>query len=342
VLGCLSGRIWRHAHPRCRDHSVRRVRVALRYHGHLGHGNTGANEAAHNSDKNFYRRTNMDLESFTGQLVRQAQGPREVCRGSDAADAHALRTCPLLTHPDGRRAGAAGVEGCAVTANGDDGPIVGAGEPILVGDGDGVKGPRGVRCLRGGEKDERAGPVGASAATGGAGTADGEGIEPVGGGEEAAAAAASAVPMPRRRSPDYLKRQTLCTLAPRPGLTALPALFGLLPNHKVPVLSTVEFCATLYCGTTSKPLLRALQHFPDDRSRYDANLFSVDMCVATTSGSSGDHTGLGAAVGDAAAGGVAAAVVSDCTCGSRGDTAGERTAKDEETHHAGEVRAIIL
>jgi len=325
---------------------LRHLLESIRYHGHLRHGNTGANEAAHKSDKNFYRRTNMALETFTGQLVRQAQGAREVGRRNDVADAHALRTCPLVTHPAGRRAGAADGHGCAETSNGDDGQIVGAGERSQGGDGDGVGGTRRVRSVRRGEgdedvRDEDVRPVGASAATSGAGSADGGGIERVGGGAGAVAAATPAVPKPRRRSPDYLKRKTLGTLAQRPGLTALPALFGLPPNHRVPVLSTVEFTATFDCGTTTKQLLRASPQFRDDRSWYDAILFTVDKGVATTNGSDGYNTGRGAAVGDDAAGGVASSVVSDGTGGSRGDDASGITTEAEATLHAGEVRAII-
>jgi len=67
---------------------------SIRYHGNLNNANTSANEAAHKADKKFYRRTNMEIATFTEQLVRQAQGAREVVRRHDAADA-----ATLLSHP---------------------------------------------------------------------------------------------------------------------------------------------------------------------------------------------------------------------------------------------------
>jgi len=35
---------------------------SIRFHGHLRHGNTSANEEAHKRDKKFYHRTNMAIE----------------------------------------------------------------------------------------------------------------------------------------------------------------------------------------------------------------------------------------------------------------------------------------
>jgi len=101
---------------------LRHLLESIRYHGNLRHGNTSSNEAAHKLDKQFYRRTNMAIETFTGKLVRQAQGAREVGRRNDVADAHALRTCALVPFPQDRRGGAAGGDGCAAPVDGNGGP----------------------------------------------------------------------------------------------------------------------------------------------------------------------------------------------------------------------------
>jgi len=70
---------------------------SIRYHGNLSNGNTSTNESAHKSDKKFYRRTNMVMTMFTVQLVRQAQGSREVVRKHNASDARALLSHPLVS-----------------------------------------------------------------------------------------------------------------------------------------------------------------------------------------------------------------------------------------------------
>ena len=90
------------------------VMDAIRYHGNLSTGNTADNEAAHKDDKPFYRRTNMNMATYTQQLVRQAQGAREIVRAHAAIDAEAFRTLPLVPPRTKRkRAGAAGVVGGA-------------------------------------------------------------------------------------------------------------------------------------------------------------------------------------------------------------------------------------
>jgi len=106
---------------------LRHLLESIRYHGNLRHGNTSSNEAAHKLEKQFYRRTNMAIETFTGQLVRQAQGARDVGRRNDVADAHALRTCALVTFPHDRRGSAAGGNGCAAPVDGNGGPSVRGG-----------------------------------------------------------------------------------------------------------------------------------------------------------------------------------------------------------------------
>ena len=355
---------------------LRHLLESIRYHGNLRHGNTSSNEAAHKLDKQFYRRTNMAIDTFTGQLVRQAQGAREVGRRNDVADAHSLRTCALVPLLQDRRGGTAGGGGCAAPADGNGGPSVRNGGRVRRGDDSvGTVGSRGgagaavggthtvgvdarrdvggvdsvggdagpefggqpsVGASGGGGARGGTGAVGGAAATRvGTPVEDGGGIEPgsvVGGAADAATAAAT---KPRRRSPDYLKRHTLGALALRPGLSPLPALFGLPPKHKVPVLSTVEFTATFDCGTTSKQLLRASPHFRDGTAWYDTILFSVDDEVGK------DHGGAAAAPTGPWAGGVTEAPIGVGADGRCGNDGGRSASGDEEALHVGEVRAII-
>eukprot|EP00170_Pyropia_yezoensis_P000903 contig_4138_g905 len=65
---------------------LRHVLDAIRMHGNLQNGNTGGNEAQHKEDKVFYRRTNKTIKSFTQQIVRQAQGSREVLKNLKTQD----------------------------------------------------------------------------------------------------------------------------------------------------------------------------------------------------------------------------------------------------------------
>jgi len=90
------------------------VMDAIKYHGNLSSGNTADNKAAHKDEKPFYRRTNMNMATYTQQLVRQAQGALEIVRAHAAIDADACRTLPLVpARTKRKRAGAAGVVGGA-------------------------------------------------------------------------------------------------------------------------------------------------------------------------------------------------------------------------------------
>jgi len=82
---------------------------SIRYHGSLSNGNTSANESAHKADKNLYRRTNMEIATFTEQRVRHAQGAGEVVRQHNAADAHAVLYHPLVPSKK-KRSGLSGLE----------------------------------------------------------------------------------------------------------------------------------------------------------------------------------------------------------------------------------------
>lgn len=59
---------------------LRHILDAIRLHGNLQNDNTSASEAQHKEDKVFYRRTNKTVAKFKQQIVRQAQGSREVLR----------------------------------------------------------------------------------------------------------------------------------------------------------------------------------------------------------------------------------------------------------------------
>lgn len=252
---------------------------SIRYHGHLKQGNTSSNEAAHKVDKKFYRRTNMAIETFTEQLVRQAQGAREVGRRNDAADANARPAFPLVPPLPGRctTRAATGLVGVAGAAS------------------DGVTPSMGGQTAGGGGN---VGPPSVSVAA-----------------------------KPRRRSPDYLKRQSIRTLSQRPGLSDLGVLFDLPPDRNVPVLSTVEFSAVFNCGTRSRQLLRAAPQFRDARPWYDCILFSVAP-PANDTGTADGGVSDGTDAGDQGDGG-------------GGDIAGSGINVPQEVLYVGEVRAII-
>lgn len=65
---------------------LRHVLDSIKLHGSLQNANTSGNEAQHKEDKVFYRRTNKRTASFTQQVVRQAQGSREVVNRINATD----------------------------------------------------------------------------------------------------------------------------------------------------------------------------------------------------------------------------------------------------------------
>ena len=92
------------------------VMGAIKYHGFLSTGNTSSNEAAHKDDKPFYTRTNMNLDTFTQQLVRQAQGAKEIGRTNAAADAEARRTLPVVSSLAERAASSAAAAAAALEA----------------------------------------------------------------------------------------------------------------------------------------------------------------------------------------------------------------------------------
>jgi len=236
---------------------------SIRFHGHLRHGNTSTNEAAHKMDKQFYRRTNMAIETFTGQLVRQAQGSREVGRRNDAADAIARQTLPVVPPCRPRRAAR-----------------VRTGASDMAAAADGELQASAVAPAVDREAAAAANDAGAPGAAAAAEAAGAPGAAARLGGHAGAAPAADAAGKPRsRRSATYLTRRTIGTLAQRPGLADIGTLFELPPQRNVPVLSTVEFPAQFNCGTKSNQLLRASPNFRDERPWYDAILFSVESSV---------------------------------------------------------------
>lgn len=100
---------------------LRHVLDAIKLHGNLQNANTSANEAQHKEDKVFYRRTNKTVANFTQQIVRQAQGSREIIRRIKSIDGHAVRSSPDAVPPEryARVDGAARRTGADAAADGD-------------------------------------------------------------------------------------------------------------------------------------------------------------------------------------------------------------------------------
>lgn len=79
---------------------LRHVLSSIKMHGNLTNGNTRANEGHHKLDKKFYRRTNKSIAKFTSQIVRQAQGTREVMARLKAEDAELRRAVAAANRRD--------------------------------------------------------------------------------------------------------------------------------------------------------------------------------------------------------------------------------------------------
>lgn len=88
----------------------------------------------------------------------------------------------------------------------------------------------------------------------------------------------------RARSANNLQSCTSGDLSLRPRLGALGQLFKLPPQHKVPVLTTVEFDATFDFQTRSTQPLRASPQFKNGQPWYDAILFELDAEKSTKDG----------------------------------------------------------
>ena len=288
------------------------VKDAIRYHGNLRVGNTADNEATHKDDKPFYRRTNMNLSTFTQQLVRQSQGARHVLRNNATLDAEAYRTLPLVPNPR-----ASGRQRAAVAAT-RDGTAASAAAAGSAGTN------RAASEVTASDRAPTAGGGGAvcaeavrAATSGGPGAAA----------DAAAAASINGAPstnQKRTRSANNLERSTIGDLSQRPGLRALGELFNLPSDRKVPVLATVEFDAVFDCQTRSKQLLRASPKFKTGKPWYDTILFTLDAEDHSKDGVHGNGGGLGESRnGSGASGGVADAGAA------------------ANVIHAGEVRAII-
>lgn len=65
---------------------LRHVLDAVRCHGNVSNGNTSSNESQHKEDKPYYMRTNRGFDTFTGQIVRHAQGTREILASHERAE----------------------------------------------------------------------------------------------------------------------------------------------------------------------------------------------------------------------------------------------------------------
>jgi len=204
---------------------LRHIFDAVRLHGNLRNGNKSANEAYHKTEKAFYGRTNKDFESFTHQLVRHAQGSREI-----VAKHIRKRKRAEGGGPDGDAADAVGAGADSAGAGGD---VEGAG-----GDMEGA----------GGDSARVDGDVYVPAACGpqpGPGTCS-----------RANEAAARADGVRGRRS-DYLHTETVAEICKRPGIAAAGDAMGLDPAAKVSVISLLSFTGRLDCNGLQQQLLYA-------------------------------------------------------------------------------------
>lgn len=84
--------------------------AAIKMHGNLANGNTSGNEAAHKTDKRFYRRTNRVNATFTAQIVRQSQGTQTLLARMAVKDRDAIHKDTL------RRARLSAARGGQLTA----------------------------------------------------------------------------------------------------------------------------------------------------------------------------------------------------------------------------------
>ena len=237
------------------------VKDAIRYHGNLRVGNTADKEAAHKDDKPFYRRTNMNLATFTQQLVRQSQGAREVLRKNAVLDAEAYRTLPLVPNPRGSRR-----QRVTVPGTGDGAAVVAAAAAEAA---ETVPNAAGVAA------------GGSTAPSGGRGGAMCEATSAVSRATDHALSTAGIGGAPsgkrqRARSANNLQWCKIGDLSQRPGLGAVGQIFKLPPESKVPVLAMVELDATFDCKTRTKQLLRAAPQFKNGKPWYDAILYTLD------------------------------------------------------------------
>jgi len=288
------------------------VMDAIRYHGNLRVGNTADNEAAHKDDKPFYRRTNMNLATFTQQLVRKAQGAREVTRKNAVLDSEAYSTLPLVPKrvTGGRKHDVAGGAAGAAT------PAATAAVDMM------AAAPAPRVASAGGDAAATSAPV-VGAPTGG--TIPAASVSAVASSSAGDVGRASL----KRRPTNNLKWSRIGDLSQRPGLAALGQLFKLSPERKVPVLATVGIDATFDCNTKSRQLLRASPHFKNNKPWYDSILFTLGASEEAKDG--GDNGG------DESAG-------ADGSANADGSGTGERDSNvgvPRAVVHAGEVRAII-
>ena len=286
---------------------------SIRYHGNLSNANTSNNEAAHKSDKKFYRRTNMEIATFTEQLVRQAQGAREVVRGHDAADAHALLCCPIVepmsrtgtdavptTGASGERTGSVGsaptgsggapesgastgdhvpaaTSDAGAAATGDDGAATTGDNRATATEGDRAAATEADRTAPTG--DNVGAPTGGGAAWTG-GMAAGNTSSLATGRAVRTTGAVTHPAAAQRRSAGNLKRVSISTLSKRPGLGLVGQLFKLRPEDTLPILTTVELSAVFDCGYRTKQLVRASPQFRTSKPWYDCIMYAVKTGVA--------------------------------------------------------------
>jgi len=204
---------------------LRHVLDAVRHHGNLRNGNTSANEGYHKADKAFYGRTNKDFETFTHQLVRHAQGSREII-------AQHLRTreCPAEDEPSGAASGegaSSEAAGVSSTAAAEGGSSSGVPAPALSSSGVDAYVPASCAPLPG--------PCARRRSTQVAPRADGG----------------------RGKRTDYLHTKSVGEICELPGMATAGEALGLPHEAQVSVLSRLSFTARLDCGGLRQQLLYA-------------------------------------------------------------------------------------
>ena len=247
---------------------LRHVLDAVRLHGNLRNGNTSANEAYHKADKAFYGRTNKDFETFTYQLVRHAQGSREILakhmRLRESVEVAALARAGA---EHGRCAGAG-------TSSGDrDGHGDGSSTEALTGVCAGARSSIGGTAAAGVSGEAETGAMAFVPAS----CAPPPGPAAHNRGKQATPRADGG----RGLRTDYLHEESVAELCQRPGMANAGAVLGLAAEDKVRVLSRVAFTARLDCGGLHPQLLYAHTWFRGG-PWFDAVVYNIGSDVERT------------------------------------------------------------
>eukprot|EP00168_Porphyra_purpurea_P008185 TRINITY_DN2030_c0_g1_i1.p2 TRINITY_DN2030_c0_g1~~TRINITY_DN2030_c0_g1_i1.p2 ORF type:complete len:324 (+),score=43.59 TRINITY_DN2030_c0_g1_i1:910-1881(+) len=273
------------------------VIVAIKAHGNIHSGNTGANKSGHKDEKPYYTRTNKVIDSFTWQLVRHAHGARALrkqnaddeveCRAAHAkklAEEPAKRAANGMA-PDGTHAGGATgtVMNCSTAAAAPSSAASGAAETVpaerragAAGGGTAAGTVEGVTSRRGAGSGTAGGmppdgtKAGYEANLGGAGAAAaaGTGCAASGAPETVTARSAAGTGNP----PYHRCNMRIGDLAKQPGLGDVGVFLGLVDDDEVRVMKRLDIDARFECGGVRNQRIHATE---DDRGSpwYDHVFF---------------------------------------------------------------------